>query len=362
MANRGDDRRARLRMNRDEQAAAAKNGPHGGGGSSATLCVPDGLEEWRPEEEGTYFMRVLPYEVTGWNPDGIRPGRGHYRRLYSVHFDVGGSGEAVICLKETFNRPDAICTRIKELCADYKANEEAVKAIRGKRFALFAVLVWKAGEKPTLKPKLFAWSYYKFAELLEKKLKVGEPEDLDFAQPDCGKVLKVQIAMTNSTINGKSVDFLETLSIEFMDGKSLANLPDAVIDAIPNLDECFTVPTPEHIAALFNGDVEDDGAEAAPEKPGKAAAGKPGKKPAKPADDEWGDTTPEGEGEGGESEQVDDAGVSGDHSPGDADAGWGDDEPPAQPGKKPAGKAPEKQGKPAPGKKTKPPADDADVW
>lgn len=350
MANRGDDRRARMRMNREEQQSVAAKGAWGGGGSSHTLSLPEGIEEWRPEEEGTYYMRVLPYEVTAkWNPDNIRPGRGHYRRLYAVHFDVGGSGEACICLKETFGRADAVCDRIKELCADYDANEEAVKAIRGKRFCLFAVIVWKAGEKPVLVPKVFAWSYYKFAELLEKKLKVGEPEDLDFAQPEGGKVLKVAIAA--ESFKGK--DFLKTLSIEFVDGKSLKDLPDAVIDKIPNLDECFTVPTPEHIAALFNGDVEDEGGEAAPEKPAKS--GKPGKTPAKPADDEWGDTTPEGEGEG-----EPEAGAE--PEAGGEDAGWGDEEPAAKPGKKAPAKTPEKPGKPAPGKKTKPPADGADVW
>jgi len=348
MASRDNDRRARMRMNREEQQTVAKTGAWGGS-NSLTLSPPEGIEEWRPEEEGTYYMRVLPYEVThAKNPDNIRKGRGHYRRLYAVHFDVGGSGEAVICLKETFGQTDAVCDRIKDLLSDYKANEDAIRAIRPKRFCLFAVIVWKAGEKPVLVPKLFAWSYYKFAELLEKKLKLGEPEDLDFAQPEGGKVLKVVVASENANLGGKSVDFLKTLSIEFIDGKSLTDLPDAVIDKIPNLDECFAVPTQEHIAALFNGDEEDAEVDTPPVKP---KPGKAGKKPEPPPEDEWGATAPEPEAEGGAEPEAE----------AEEGTGWEDDPPPEKPKPGKAGKKPEPSAvKSKPGK-TKPPPED-DVW
>jgi len=214
------------------------------------LNLPNGIEEWRPEAAGVYYLRVCPYLVTQPNhPDKIKVGHGHYRRPYGVHMDVGGSGQAVVCLKDTFGRSDPIDVRVKELSADYDENEDAIKAIRAKRFCLFAVIDVK--NNPT-KVVAFAWSYAKFAKILEQKLRVGEQEDLDFAQVDGGKVLKVTVI--EDKFDKRT--FFQTFQIEFQDAKSFTNLSDELIDQIPNFDDCFITLTPEEIGKLFSGDAE----------------------------------------------------------------------------------------------------------
>lgn len=336
-----DDRRSRLRMNREEQQQVAKKGAWDSG-SNTVLCLPEGIEEWKPKEAKTYYLRFLPYEITKpGHPDKLAVGKGHYRRPYGVHFDIGGSGEAVVCPKESFGDRDVICDRIRELAKNYKENEDAIKALRASRWCLFSVIDVKAD--PT-KIYIYNDKFAKFAKVLEKKLAVGEPEDLDFANPNGGSVLAV--TFTQESFGGH--DYLQAFQIEIKDGKSMADLSDDILERCPNLDDCLITPDPLHIAELFSAGGDGGGAAGGasewegtpPAKPGK---GKPAPEP---------EPEPEAGGDAGDNEE------------------WGAEpeppaeEPPAQqkPGKgKPAPKtpaAPPAKGKPAPKGKASEPFDD----
>jgi hypothetical protein len=187
----------------------------------------------------------------------------HYRRPYGIHWNIGESGQAAICLKDSFHKTDAVCIRASELRAEgYDQNKEALQAIQSKRNCLFAVVDVKNDPKAV---KIFDWSYSKFAKELEKALKIATPDQLDFAQVNGGLVLKVTI-ITDSYQGKKFFKVMEgdnfggpCPGIEFISAKGptgdFTNLSDAILDQLEKckLDECLVITPAEKIAELFSG-------------------------------------------------------------------------------------------------------------
>lgn len=285
---RTDDRRARYTTHSED----VKRTTEVSRGGSHTLKLPDGVSDWRPEAAGTYLMRVLPYPVTQeGNPDGVPVGRGHYRRMYGVHFDVGGSGRAVVCPKASFGKPCPICKKVAELSRDYKVNEATIKDVRAKDFTLLNIYLIgfapERGEMVLAKPAeaqtvlVFAWNYSKFADALEKELKRADAKCINFASIDEGMVLKVRVIQ--ETYLGKP--FLTCDHVDFLPGKHLARLDDAVLDKLPALDDCLIQRPYEEIDKLFHGVDGEIEPEATPVPKGKTS-GAPTQAPVE--DDPWG--------------------------------------------------------------------------
>ena len=225
-------------------------------GGQRLVAPPEGIELWKPDKEGTFLIRILPYEVTKpGHPDNIAVGKYFYRRPYFVHFDVGGSGRAIICPR-TFGQPCPICEEVRRLSSeDYEKNKKIINEIKGKEQDLYAVILPK--EDPE-KIFLFDWAHSKFTLLLKKKIAKADPEILGFAAADGGMVLKV----TTVEANFNSKKFVTTdevgANIEFLPGKSLANLSDEILDAVPKLDDLLECPSYDEIEALFHGGGNED--------------------------------------------------------------------------------------------------------
>ena len=248
-----NERLARLTMNRADVSRPKASDQRGGG----IVAPSEGLTEWRPEKAGeTFKLRVLPYEVTlEGHPDNVAVGRGHYRRPYAIHFDVGGSGKAVLCLFHTFGQKCPVCEEVQRLAKNYKENQQAIKAIKAKKYMMFAVV---DTEHPSDGVRLFTWSPFKFADHLEKALsKAAEPKWLDFAQPEGGMILRLVTGEGSFAAGDDGMkDFTTTERIDFIDGGKFANLPPAILDKLPNLDEMFNIPTYDEVAELFNGNTD----------------------------------------------------------------------------------------------------------
>ena len=292
---RSDDRRAKMRMDQKVIQHTVEHGAFGGG---ATLVVPpNGVKLWEPDKADTYYLRICPYPVTkAGHPDGVKPGDWHYRHPYGIHWNVGSTGNAVICLRDTFRQSDRICDRMQELRAEgYEDHKEAIDAAQSKRNCLFPVIDVKNNPKEVM---IFDWSYSKFAKELEKKLKsISKIEFRDFAQADGGWILKVLVV--TDLFNGKK--FFKVLEgdnfggacpgIEFIDAQKFKVLDDKIIDQLERikLDDCFVVTPAKEIAAMFDGGnveggeapaeggttdgfVELEGSEAAPDTTGEALA------------------------------------------------------------------------------------------
>ena len=267
------DRRANMRMDSKRVKETAEHGAFGGG--SNVVVAPPGFELWAPQEGGTYVLRICPYPVTmEGHPDGVAVGEWHYRRPYGIHWNVGDSGQAAICLRDSFRQSDAVCSRMAELRAEgFEQNKEAIQANQSKRNCLFAVIDVVNDPK---KVKIFDWSFSKFGKELEKALKIATPEQCNFAQPSGGWVLKV-IVVTDSFNGKKYFKVVEgdnfggaCPGITFLSAKGptgdFTNLSDGILDQLENckLDECLTITPAEKIAELFSGVAGDAPADDAP--------------------------------------------------------------------------------------------------
>ena len=349
-----NERLSRLTMNRSDVQKPKASDQRGGG----VVKAAEGLTEWRPEKSGeTFKLRVLPYEVTReGHPDNVAVGRGHYRRPYAIHFDVGGSGKAVLCLFHTYGQKCPVCEEVQRLAKNYKENKEAIRAIKGKHYMMFAVV---DTEHPADGVKLFTWSPFKFADHLEKALsKAADPKWLDFAQPEGGMILRLNVGESSFAAGDDGMkDFVTTERIDFIDGGKFANLPPAILDKLPNLDEMFNIPTYEEVQKLFSGssasdEKEDDvpygdtSAHALEEagEPDPWATTEPAEE--EPAAEEQAETEPNGVDTEGDDEPdvpVPPKKLAGKKMP---------PPPPPKPTAKPAGKAPAKAPPPPPAKKT----------
>jgi hypothetical protein len=262
-----------MRMDIKRVKETAEHGAFGGG--SNVVVAPPGFELWAPEEAGTYILRICPYPVTlEGHPDGVAVGEWHYRRPYGIHWNVGDSGQAAICLRDSFRQSDAVCSRMTELRAEgFEQNKEAILANQSKRNCLFAVIDVVNDPK---KVKIFDWSFSKFGKELEKALKIATPEQCGFAQPSGGAVLKV-IVVTDSFNGKKYFKVVEgdnfggaCPGITFLPAKGptgdFTNLSDNILDQLENckLDECLIITPAEKIAQLFSGVADDAAADDAP--------------------------------------------------------------------------------------------------
>lgn len=268
-----DDRRASMRISREEMKRSAERSAFGGGQSF--IMPPPDVEMWEPDKKGEYFLRIVPYMVTKpGHPDNRPVGSWHYRRPYGAHWNVGGSGQAVVCLRDTFKQGDAICDKVRELSdEDYDANKDAIGHLRSRRNCIFLVIDVK--NDPT-KVKIFDWSYSKFAKELEKKLLMAEAEHLDFANANGGWVLKL-IVVEDAYQGRKYLTVLEGSKdgsvcpgIEFLPAKNFTDLSDELLDQAERikLDDILIITPAEKIAELFNA-----GGETQPE-PERPRAGK----------------------------------------------------------------------------------------
>lgn len=264
----GEERRSRMRIDRTAVKDQAVRGSSKG---SHTVSLPEGVKEWRPDKEGEYAIRILPYTVTQkGHPDDRPVGSLWYRRPFRVHFSVGGSDKAVVCPK-SFGKPCPICQEIDNLYKDgYDKNKKVIDAIKATKYVAFAAYVEGVDGMVA-----FTWNESKFAEKLEKVLKRAKPENLGFADSDEGRMLILQVVMEEPTTKEFKA-YLTTDQIDFADAGELAYLSDEVLETVPKMDEIFKQMPYEQLTKLFHG-IADDDEEAGNDNP------EPEPAPAKPA-------------------------------------------------------------------------------
>ena len=282
--NNRDDRRASMRISREDMKRTAERSAFSGGQSF--IMPPSDVSMWEPDKAGEYLLRIVPYQVSqSGHPDNRPAGAWHYRRPYGAHWNVGGSGQAVVCLKDTFKHGDVICDKVRELSdEDFDGNAKAIRNLRSRRNCIFLVVDVKNDPK---KVKIFDWSYSKFAKELEKKLLLAEAEQLDFANADGGMVLKILVVEDAYeghkylTVFEGSKDGSVCPGIEFLPGRTFTNLSDELLDQAEKikLDELFIITPAHKIAELFNAGGDMAAGNEEPTKPAKKPVETPKRKP-----------------------------------------------------------------------------------
>lgn len=251
---------------------------HGKRGGKSCLALPEGVEEWKPLEDTTYKLDILPYVVSdSKHPDEVPVGEEWYHRIYKRHRDVGPEKKTVICPKSWGeNERCPICERAAAMRGDEATWEnEALKGIMKKlepqERELFNV-VDLGEDEPTV--KIWDMSTFLFGDMLEREIREGDEELADFAELDCGRTLKIRFEERLFGKGKKATPFYAADRIDFLKREPYDLREDAdILDEVVDLDALLVRMTFADIEALFEGDPDadtpdkDEPAEEAPRKP-----------------------------------------------------------------------------------------------
>lgn len=230
-----------------------RNNARESGGTKRYFNLPAGVDLWEPSKDASYVLDFFPYVIkTETHPDRkgnkMRPGDMWYKFPFKVHRNIGPSNEEVVC-PTTFGKPCPICEERTRLVKNYNENEEEIKAINAKQHAAYIIRNPDDADRYAV----FAYSTFKFGEPLDKELKEGGDDVLGFYDTnEDGRTLTVRFSKESF----KEGSFLKATRIDF---KKRGVFDDQeVLDAVPCLDEIFTVLDYEDLKKLFLQVGEDD--------------------------------------------------------------------------------------------------------
>jgi hypothetical protein len=243
------------------------------GRSYGYLTIPNGVDIFQlPNNTCKVTMDVLPYKVTVDNhPDsdiGAEKGVYWFKRPFKLHRNIGVNPESAVC-PNSIGKPCPICEYKREL---YKSegNEAEIDEIRLSKRNLYAVVVHQVDKIKYPEPKiqLFEFSDKLFEEVMEEQLE-DDPNWENFALPDEGSSLVVRFSEDSF---GKN-KYPKATRFDLVERDE--QYDEAILDEVPNLDECLTVLEYDALKNLFFNVVSDDEPEtdekeSEPETPRKA--------------------------------------------------------------------------------------------
>jgi hypothetical protein len=208
------------------------------------------VQEWYPEDKGVFEIDILPYVVSdAFHPDEIEKGSLWYRRTYRLHFL---ERQPVVCPRSV-NKPCPICEEVDRLSKDYDVNKDLIRALKSREQCLFNIVDPSDKERNI---KVFNWSSYKFAQVLERELdETDDFDDCGFADLEGGSTLKFRLS--ENTYEGRK--FLETTRLDFR--RPRQDYDESILDEVADLDKILKVKSYEEISRLFLGLEESEESE-----------------------------------------------------------------------------------------------------
>lgn len=242
MANKGP-----RRVSKDDVRNIARES----GGGKKYFKLPEGVSIWEPDKAQTFRIDFVPYVIsTQTHPDRrgdkIVPGDLWWRYPFAEHANIGPSNETVVC-PASFGKACPICEERAKLAKNYNDNEEAIKAIKAKKCCAYVI---KDPADPD-KYAVFAYSTFKFGDILDKELDEGSDTIRAFYDvTDEGKTVKIRFSDEEFTgPGGTGGKFLKATRIDFEDRPEMDE--KEVLDAVPCLDDIFVVYEYEALKKLF---------------------------------------------------------------------------------------------------------------
>jgi len=239
-------KKSRKTSMRDKVRQHAKDARKG----NRSLNLPGHVQEWYPEDKGVFEIDILPYVVSdAFHPDEIEKGSLWYRRTYRLHFL---ERQPVVCPRSV-NKPCPICEEVDRLSKDYDVNKDLIRALKSREQCLFNIVDPSDKERNI---KVFNWSSYKFAQVLERELdETDDFDDCGFADLEGGSTLKFRLS--ENTYEGRK--FLETTRLDFR--RPRQDYDESILDEVADLDKILKVKSYEEISRLFLGLEESEESE-----------------------------------------------------------------------------------------------------
>lgn len=219
-------------------------------GGFGYLKLPKEVKLFTPKPGETYFMDILPYEVTDEkhpdrNDEVGRALKGDlwYKRPIKVHVNVGPDQETVVC-PSTIGKPCPVCTHAKTL-SKRGVDKDELREYWAKLRNLYALIPLDSEDyKETI--HVMNISQYCFQDTLDEELK--DDEDLEVF-PDLEEGYTLEVRFKKKTMPGASKPFAMASKINFEDRNEAYD--EAILDEVPNLDDCFKVLSFEELDELF---------------------------------------------------------------------------------------------------------------
>lgn len=251
--------RKRKRVSRDQVRENAKKSE---GGGSRWLNLPDGIETWKPEKEGTVALDILPYEVsTEKHPENIEKGTVWYKTLFTIHRGIGPNNDAVVCPRSVGKKcpiHEELENLKRSMPKGEKIDSDTWRQLNGQR--MVAMNMRDPSVKKKVKVRVYVDSAAKFwgADAgLKVELEKGDDGNLSFFDVKDGKTLKVRF--TEASFDGGK--FLQATRVDFVDREDLDE--DLVLKRTVDLDKALNVMPYDRLKALFlQTDDEDEGKKA----------------------------------------------------------------------------------------------------
>ena len=219
-----------------------KDAASGGKQQIEFFNLPDGVKLWQPPKAGTYDIDILPYEVKVANhPNRIGVDFIWYKRPFKIHRGIGANKLSLVC-PTSVGSPCPICSYRDTL--DKNTQEKLKKELKPQNWVVYN------RDDPTGKNEqtLFAFSYGKFAQQLDKELTLFDKDD-----PKCNFY---EVVKTGHTITARFVDavfdgnkYLTADRIDFKPRKDMHE--DTILDNVVCLDTIFNILSHKEIEALF---------------------------------------------------------------------------------------------------------------
>lgn len=228
------------------------------GNSFSYLKLPDGVEVFSPEADSKIDMDIMPYLVTDKkHPDKdveaeiAIAGTYWYKRPFKTHRSIGAEPRSYVC-PTTFGKKCPICDYREKLRKE-DGDEDEIKTLKTSERNLYAIIIKGKKEKKDAKIYLFDASDFLFQEKFEEQLSDDDKFEIF---PDHKEGFTLRVRFVENSFGGNK--FAEPSRFDFVDRDK--QYTDAILDRIPQLDDCLEVLSYEDLKAKFleTIDIDDD--------------------------------------------------------------------------------------------------------
>lgn len=186
---------------------------------------------------------IIPFEVTESHPfdeesSGEMLGDLWWRYHFYAHNNIGAEEKKYACLR-SFGKKCPICLERKRLMDSDEVDEKVTDALRAKTRELYFVSVDKMKTA-----QIWDMSHYLFMKGLDKEVKTGDEELADFPEVEGG--FTVITRFEEKAFNGGT--YYEADRYDF---DSRKDVPEELLDSLPDLASCVIELTFEKLEAIF---------------------------------------------------------------------------------------------------------------
>lgn len=204
-------------------------------------------------KEGEHAVDIIPY-MTGKQHPRLKPGVPDHVLDIFVHYGVGITEDAVVCMERTYGKPCPICQHQAQLQQEDGYDEKEVKKLYPKRRAIYNVIVRDTVQDENDGVQVWDSSHFLTEKNILAITRTRQGGRINFADPDNGKTVVFKR-------EGTSAVTTKYLGFRFEDRE--VPIEDADLEEAYCLDELIVLPDYEELKKKFLEGVKAKGTDKA---------------------------------------------------------------------------------------------------